>query len=78
MDLTIVGLLGSFIVLGAFLGNQTKRLSSESVLYDFLNFLGSAFLLIYSIFTNSIPFIIVNIVWGGFSLKDVITYYLKK
>ncbi len=78
MDLTIVGIAGSALVLVAFLLNQSNRLKNSSVVYDFLNFLGSLLLLIYAIYTNSLPFIIVNIVWGLFSLKDCLLYLLKR
>lgn len=78
MDLTIIGFAGSFIVLVAFLLNQYNKLKNNSFIYDFINFIGSLFLLVYAISTNSIPFIIVNAVWGLFSLKDVILYFYRK
>lgn len=78
MDLTIIGIAGSTLVLLAFLLNQLNKLKNNSFFYDFINFLGSVFLLIYAIYTNSLPFIIVNMVWGLFSLKDCLMYLLKR
>jgi hypothetical protein len=39
--------------------------------------LGSAFLVFFAIKTNSWPFIILNSVWGLFSLKDFLFFVLK-
>lgn len=77
MDPNIFGTSGAVIVLAAFLLNQTKRLTTESFTYDFLNFIGSVVLLIYAITIASYPFVAINIIWGGFSLKDVIVKLLK-
>lgn len=75
MDLNlIIGVAGAAIVLIAFLLNESGKLNSEDFQYDLLNLIGSILLLIYAFNLNSLPFIIVNLIWGGFSLKDVIKY----
>lgn len=78
MDIyTIIGIIGSIIVLTAFLLNQANKLKNDSVVYDFANTLSSICLFIYALSTNSIPFMVVNAVWGIFSFKDVVVYLLK-
>jgi hypothetical protein len=77
MDNQVIGIIGAFITLIAFLGNQSNKLKNDSYLYDGLNFVGSLLLLIYALALSSTPFAILNIVWGGVSLKDLISRFLK-
>jgi lipid-A-disaccharide synthase-like uncharacterized protein len=70
--ITFIGILGSAIVLLGFILNQFNKLSSNSFWYDLINFIGSVLLLIYAIDGKAYPFIVVNSVWGLFSLKDVV------
>lgn len=78
MDFTIIGIIGSALVLIAFLLNQYNKLKNSSFIYDFVNFVGSACLFMYAVSTESIPFVVVNAVWGLFSLKDCIVYLVKR
>jgi hypothetical protein len=68
----IVGTIGAALVLFAFILNQMNIIKNDNILYDFINFVGSLLLVIYAAMTGSIPFIILNSVWGLFSLKDVL------
>lgn len=78
MDFTIIGVVGSALVLVAFLLNQYNKVKNNSFIYDFINFVGSVCLFVYAISTNSLPFVVVNAVWGLFSLKDCIIYLAKR
>lgn len=79
MDSTsLIGVIGAVIILTAFLLNQTNKLKNDAILYDLLNFCGSVLLTVYAILLNSIPFVILNIIWGGVSLRDILfTIYQK-
>lgn len=68
-----MGIIGATIILIAFLLNQTHIWSEEYFIYDFCNFVGSTLLIIYAVFLDSTPFIILNSVWAFVSLKDMIT-----
>jgi hypothetical protein len=68
----IIGTLGATIILVAFLLNQSEKLKNSDFRYDFMNLVGSAFLIAYAVILGSIPFIILNTVWGLVSLKDLI------
>lgn len=70
----IIGIIGAFICLFAFILNQTGKLSADSFTYDFLNTICSLFLLIYALDIMSWPFIITNTIWGLFSLMGVVQY----
>jgi hypothetical protein len=75
---TIIGIIGGTIVLIAFLLNNSKRLSNDSVIYDALNFVGCVLLMWYALLLNSIPFAILNTVWGVVSLWDIHKYLLHR
>lgn len=75
---TIIGTAGAGIILIFFLLNQLKLFSVDNIWYDSANLLGSGLLILYSILIDSIPFLILNIVWFLFSFKDVIVYFTKR
>ncbi|MBN2127766.1 MAG: hypothetical protein JW703_05280 [Candidatus Diapherotrites archaeon] len=68
----IIGFTGMMLILIAFLMNQTHKWSEDSLIYDSVNFLGSALLCFYALMINSYPFLFLNTVWALFSLKDII------
>ena len=68
----ITGVTGAVLVLIAFIGNEVGRMKTTSLWYDGLNVVGSGFLIYYSVLLESWPFIILNIVWLIFSLKDIV------
>lgn len=73
MDITLlIGISGSAVILAAFILNQVGKWTSESYYYDLANFAGSAILTIYAYLINSVPFIIINVVWALFSFKDIV------
>ena len=74
----IIGIIGGAIVLIAFLLENSKKITNEALVYDFLNCLGSALLVWYALLLGSIPFAIINIVWGVVSLIDVFKYLRLK
>lgn len=73
----IVGAVGAFLILVAFVFNQLGKWSAESKIYDVVNLIGGIFLIIYAVRLESIPFFLINVVWALFSLRDVI-YKTKK
>jgi uncharacterized membrane protein len=75
---TVIGTIGATIILASFLLNQRNKLRKESLTYDFLNFLGSLLLVIYASLLKSYPFIVLNLVWGLFSLFDCCVDLTKK
>ncbi len=75
---TLIGVTGGATVLIAFLLNNSKRLSDASISYDLMNTIGSFLLVTYALLIGSIPFAIINIVWGSVSLWDVIKYFSRR
>ncbi len=68
----LIGLTGTSLILLAFLMNQINYWSNDSLIYDFINFVGSSLMSFYALTINSFPFLILNLVWALFSLKDVL------
>lgn len=60
-----------FILL-AFLMGQTGRWKDDDLVYDLVNFIGSALLVVYAVAGNAVPFIVLNSIWAVYSLYDVV------
>jgi hypothetical protein len=79
MDITLlIGILGACLILIGFIANEFGKLTAKSFGYDFLNLLGSALLVWYSVLLASWPFFLLNIVWALVSLRDVLQGIRKK
>jgi hypothetical protein len=74
---TILGIFGAFLILLAFILEQTKIWKSEMLRYDLVNLLGSVLLIYYGIIIKGYPFVVLNSVWALVSLHDVITDIFK-
>ena len=68
---TAVGIAGMSIILILFILNETKKLSPDTTLYDAANAAGALLLVYYAFTLKSWPFLILNSVWGLFSLYEV-------
>ena len=65
---TLIGVSGAAIILIAFVLSQVHLWGSNWLIYEFCNFIGSALLVWYAVLLGSVPFIILNGVWGVVSL----------
>ena len=80
MDLFLTGLgwVGAAGLLIAFFLNSSKRLSSDSNLYQLLNFAFASMLAVNAYYIGSIPFFIVNSFWAGIALFGMYKNRSKK
>ena len=62
------GLFGAFIQLTVFVVNLYGRLSHDSVWYSGTNAVGCVFTTYYAVVTNALPFLLLELVWGGAAL----------
>lgn len=69
---TVIGFIGALVLMVGFLLNQIGRWETSHFEYDFINLIGAALLAVYSWQIGSYPFLILFLVWTGFSLKDVV------
>ncbi len=67
-----MGIAGMICILAGFLLIQTHKVTADSLLYDVLNFVGSALLVIYGLAGKAWPFVILNGVFALYSLYDIV------
>ena len=67
----LIGIIGMFLLLLAFLLNQINIWKPDYLIYDLTNAIGGILMVIYAYLINSWPFLILNAVWALFSIKDV-------
>jgi len=70
--ITIIGASGAFIVLIAFILNQTKKWKEDCLIYDIFNFVGSLLLVVYAVILSSYPFLVLNFIWMALSFRDIL------
>jgi hypothetical protein len=66
-----VQIVGALIILGAFIGNQRFRLSSNSVSYLLANAVGSAILAIVAAVGGDLGFLLLEGVWAIVSFMSL-------
>ncbi|MBD3304594.1 hypothetical protein GF343_05600 [Candidatus Woesearchaeota archaeon] len=71
MTLMIIGLIGAFLILLAFFMNQVHKWKSDSIVYDITNLVGALLMAYYSYILRAWPFLILNLVWAGVSLREL-------
>jgi len=67
----IIGLIGAFLILLAFFMNQIHKWKSDSIVYDITNLVGALLMAYYSYILRAWPFLILNLVWAGVSLREL-------
>ncbi len=73
MDIAFVsGMSGLICLLLAFIMNLFKKFSQESSSYLLLNIVGGTLLGYYAYTLNSIPFLILEIIWTGFAFYKLL------
>lgn len=68
----ILGWLGSILVLLAFGLNIYKKITSDSITYLVLNFVGGIFLIIYSYYYHAYANAFINLVW---TIVSIFAFY---
>ena len=74
----IVGFIGIFLIMSAYLLLQTKRLASDGLAYSVLNTLG-ALGIIYSLtFKFNLSAFVMEVVWVAISCIGIVNYLRRK
>lgn len=68
----LVGIFGAGSALLAFLLIQTEKISQKDFSYDLLNAVAGVLLVAYGIHHETWPFVALNVVWAGASIKDML------
>ncbi len=74
----IIGSVGVFILLLAYVLNLLNKISRESLIYILMNVIGGALACLASYLIHYIPFIILEGVWTIVSLIALINYFRAK
>jgi len=72
-----VGICGTVLILLAYFLLQTRRISSEQLIYSILNLLGAAGVVFSLMYDWNLPSFIVESFWVVISLIGVATYCLR-
>ena len=73
-----LGYAGLLFILTAFVLNISKKINTDSKLYNILNLIGGTSLAYYSFTLKSIPFIILQAIWAVFALYNLIRVFVRK
>ncbi len=71
IPILFIGLSGMSLMLLAFIMNQFHKWHDDDLIYDVVNALGSALLLMYAYLLDSMPFMVLNAVWFFVSFRDI-------
>jgi len=74
----LIQIVGSLLILVAFILQQTKRVEADSTLYLWINFLGAGILCVTAIMTWQWGFIILEGVWSLVALVGLIRNATKR
>ena len=69
----IVGWLGVATLLIAYALVSTKRIEGDSVIYQVLNLVGAALLIVNSFYYGAFPSVGVNVVWVGIAIYTLVS-----
>ncbi|MDJ1500364.1 CBU_0592 family membrane protein [Xanthocytophaga agilis] len=67
-----VGWIGSVLVVTAYFLNMSGKIDAQSTLYKWLNIIGSAGLIILTLYHKAIPSAVVNIIWTVIGIAALI------
>lgn len=74
----VLGWVGAALLLGAYALVSTRRVEGDSVVYQLLNLLGSAFLIVNSAYYGAYPSVGVNVVWIGIALFAILSVVRRR
>lgn len=69
---TVVGLLGMLVTLLAYFLLQVRRLSGNGLVYQLMNALGSAAIIVSLLYAFNLPAMILEIAWLAISLYGMV------
>lgn len=73
-----LGILGSFLIAGAYFGVSSGRLRGEGAPFQWANLIGAAFIL-YSLYFRPNPgAIMIEVLWVGIAVWSLANIYLRR
>ena len=74
----LIGVIGMALILVAFVGNLFKKITEDFVIYNIINIVGALALAYYAYTLNSLPFLILELIWAIFAGYKLLLIYKKK
>jgi len=75
--LDLLGFVGMTLLLAGFLLNQLGQIHVDGFSYQILNMIGAYLLSYYAFLLSNTPFLILEFVWGSFSLYRIGTIWTE-
>ena len=63
LTIDVLGWIGSFLLIIAYVQNSRNKITAQSSSYQFLNILGSIFLIVNTVYYGAYPSSAVNVIW---------------
>ncbi|MCK4805675.1 MAG: hypothetical protein KAS91_00615 [Candidatus Pacebacteria bacterium] len=73
----IIGVIGMTFLLTAFALNLFKKVTRDSLIYNIFNIIGAGLLAYYAYVLNSVPFLILELIWILFAVYKLIFFYKR-
>jgi predicted membrane protein len=74
----IIGIIGVAIILATYFALQTRKISSDSLLYSVANLVGSFLVIVSLLNTWNLASVIIEIFWSIISAYGIYHYYWAK
>ena len=74
----IIGWIGAVEVIIAYAFNSNGKLKSDSVTFQMLNLTGAIFLIANTLYNESYPSMVINIIWTAIAILALIRIKKKK
>jgi len=74
----LIGIIGMFFILSAFILDEFTKINRETRINNLVNLIGSAMLVYYAFTIKALPFIILNSVWVVASIIKMELFMKKK
>jgi hypothetical protein len=75
--ISILGWVGSVLVIGAYGLNSYQKIKSDSLVFQLLNLTGGILLIINSVYKEAYPFTFINTVWVIIAILAIIKIQKK-
>ena len=68
----ILGWVGAFCILLAYFLVSSKRVKSDSRLFQSINLTGALFLIVNAYANGALPFVFLNVIWAAIAIRALV------
>ncbi len=76
--ISILGWIGSILVIGAYGLNSYQKIKSDSLAFQLMNLAGGILLIINSVYKEAYPFTFINTVWVIIAIPAIVRILSKR